>query len=169
MVPAPEFIDPLFLAEQAKNLAGHLKLSLLPRLNDILIDRDRTLQYQLEFSIDAQGIIYIEGKYSVILNLICQRCLNPFDKQLQQVISIGLVRDKQQAEQLSVQYEPLILTSEQLSLQKLIEDEILLGIDIAPVHKIDECPAKELIMHTSTQKHNPFEMLKEFKVKKIKS
>ena len=166
MAPDPEFIDPLLLAEQEKKLAGHLEMSSMQHLNDILIDRDRAVQYQLQFSKDDQGIIYIEGEYSVILNLICQRCLNPFDKPLQNKINIGLVRDKQQAEELSVQYEPLILTSEQITLHELIEDEILLGIDIAPLHEIDECPTRELIKQTLTQKQRPFEVLKEFKVKK---
>ncbi len=63
-------------------------------------------------------------------------------------------------------YEPLILTDEQLSLSKLIEDEVLLSLPMAPMHEPEECPAGGLFEKQAMDRHKPFTVLKDLKKSK---
>lgn len=160
-----QFIEPWLLAEQRESLTGRMSLANMSRLKSLLGDENGSVDYRLDFGRDEQGQAYIEGEISATLTLICQRCMDPVNVHLQNKINIGIVVDKTEAEQLPRHLEPLIPTDSHISLSSLLEDEILLGLPMAPAHKIDQCPSLQLIKDYTVKKHNPFEALKDLKSK----
>lgn len=160
-----QFIEPLHLVEQKESLIGRMTLVKMPRLKSLLGDENGSVDYRLDFGRDEQGQAYIEGEISAGLTLICQRCMSPVDVPLQNKVNIGIVADKTEAERLPRHFEPLIIVDSLISLPSLIEDEVLLGLPMAPAHKIDQCPSRQLIKDHTATKHNPFEALKDLKLK----
>ena len=164
MVPDPQFIKPILLAEQGEILAGKLQINALQRLTNLLCNNKGMVDFRLDFNNNEQGFVSIVGEFRVTLELACQRCLQPFVIPLQNGISIGIVASKDEADHLPGNYEPLILTTDQIPLLTLIEDEILLALPIAPAHEIDQCPATESTEKSSINKRNPFAELKDLKL-----
>ncbi len=160
-----QFIEPLLLAEQRESLTGRMSLANMSRLKSLLGDENGSVDYRLNFGRDEQGQTYIVGEISATLSLTCQRCMGPVDVHLQNKINIGIVVDKTEAERLPRHFESLIPADSHISLPSLIEDEILLGLPMIPAHKIDQCPSRQLIKDYTVKKHNPFEALKDLKLK----
>lgn len=169
MAPDPQFIEPMLLAEQEVSLNGQLELCSLPRLKNVLFDDAGAVTFRLEFGRDAEGVVYIVGEFGTDLELVCQRCLNPLTRHIQNAISIGIVTDRAEAERLPNRYEPLTLKDRHISLLMLIEDEILLGLPMAPVHEFACCSSGQFIADTAMRRENPFAVLKDLKLKKSTS
>ena len=166
MAPDLKFIKPGLLAERQETIAGNIGLSALQRLREMFSVSDNVVEYTLRFSKDNEGFIIILGGFSVTFNMVCQRCLNPVDIEVANTISLGIVADQTEVNRLPAQYESLVLTEDQISLLKLIEDEVLLSLPISPLHRLEECPSDERFKDKPQKKVNPFAVLKDLKLKK---
>jgi len=85
---------------------------------------------------------------------------------LETTVSLVLLREGQDEDNLPVGYEALVLTEKPVSLLTLIEDEIILALPVAVMH--DECPTNNYCLpHQFDEKvihqHNPFQVLKRLK------
>ena len=169
MAPDPVFFKPLLLAEQGGRLQGRLQLENMRRLAEIIYQDTGTVQYHLRLGRDEFGFSYIRGDYQVTLQLVCQRCLNPFTLPLSNEINIGLAASSEQLEKLPSHYEPMLLTTDEVSLLTLIEDEVLLGVPMVPVHPQGDCLAAAQIARHAPDRENPFAVLKQLRVKNSKS
>ena len=69
----PQSIDPLHLAKNKEHIEGFLSLDSLGRLEGVLLDNERQVQYSLSFDFDAAGICLIESKIGAKLSVKCQR------------------------------------------------------------------------------------------------
>lgn len=163
MAPVPQFIDLPLLIEQRGTISGEFALALMPRLLEITVDDSGSVWFELAFGRDDQGIHCITGQYSVSLQAYCQRCLNPVSLCQSGKICLAVVTDRIRMQELPVHYEPLLHDSGSLSLVMLLEDEILLGLPIAPAHSIAECPSDSLMREYSTVRDTPFTVLKNLK------
>lgn len=169
MAPDPVFFKPLLLAEQNGRLDGRLELKGMQRLGEIIYEDSGTIEYHLQLGRDEFGFAYIRGDFEVTLQLICQRCLNPFALSLSNEINIGLAASEAQIERLPSHYEPMLLTTDEVSLLTLIEDEVLLSVPMVPVHKDASCRASELLAGRVRERENPFAVLKQLKMKNSKN
>ena len=169
MAPDPVFIEPLFLAERGGRLDGQLPLNAMERLGEIICEDSGTIEYHLQLGRDDMDVPYIKGSYKVTLKLICQRCLNPFDLYLSGELNIGMAVSEEELELLPGYYEPMLLTTEQVSLSALIEDELLLGIPMVPVHDRGTCLSRETREKIRPRRESPFTVLKDMKVKNSKT
>ena len=169
MAPHPVLFKPLLLAEQMGRLDGQLELKHMQRLGEIIYVDSGTIEYHLQLGRDELGFPYIRGNLEVTLKLVCQRCLNPFDLPLGNEINIGLVRSDEELERLPGHYEPMLLTTDEVSLLTLIEDEILLSVPMVPVHEDASCYAAGPLDDTGPVKENPFAILRQLKLKNSKS
>jgi uncharacterized protein len=139
----PEFIDPLRLAQQQRVLKGKISLSCMKRLVPFLARTEGTVEVDLNFGIDELGVHYIHGGFDTVLDLICQRCLEPMTIRLGGPVSLGVVRSEAEGERLPGHYEPLIVGSDAVLLPAIIEDEVMLALPIVPMHASAQCPGWE--------------------------
>jgi uncharacterized protein len=140
----PEFIDPLRLAQQQRVLKGKISLSYMKRLVPFLATTEGAVDVDLNFGIDEFGVHYIQGGFDTVLDLICQRCLEPMTTRLGGPVSLGIVRSEAEGERLPGHYEPLIIGSDAVLLPAIIEDEVMLALPIVPMHASAQCPVWEI-------------------------
>ena len=76
---------------------------------------------------------------------------------------LGIFSNSDELEALADNYEPLQLDEEVVSLDMLIEDELLLAIPIAPLHNDDECE-NSLYLANINIKESPFSVLEKLKI-----
>jgi uncharacterized protein len=168
---AHEVIDPFRLATSGQILSGEFKLSGMHRLAPLLEDDQGTVHYEIEFGIDDMGIRNVHGHIQAKLKLLCQRCLQPMEFEVNTEVALGVVQSSLEAEQLPGHYEPLLVEGRGISLVEMIEDELLLAVPIVPMHALEQC---EAATHHETGdgasgdaeiKENPFAILADLKVK----
>ena len=79
---------------------------------------------------------------------------------------IGIINDEDELEDLNEDLDPYQAEEGKISLLKLIEDEILLGLPLSPLHEEADCPATESFQEYTATKENPFAVLKTLKPNK---
>jgi uncharacterized protein len=162
-----QFINPVLLAENRERLTGSVPLQALPRLKELLLNDQGCVNYQLQFGRDDQGILHIQGEFSVNLSIACQRCMQPMDLQLAGPIKLGL-SDRDTSKKLPEYYEPLVLNGDQIALETLVEDELLLALPMVPLHEWGQCKETRAMEHYRAKSASPFAVLKKHKDGKFK-
>ena len=160
----PQYIEPLRLAECGEGISGSLPVSALQRLASQLYNRRGMVEFRLEFGKNEQGLVRIRGEYSTQLTMTCQRCLEPLVLRIANTIDLALVPGAVQAGQLPVEIEPLTLAEGQIHLASFIEDEVLLGLPMAPRHEQGRCPQRtDQEKETEPARNKPFAVLKDYR------
>ena len=129
----PVLIDPVNFAERGKRLSGAIEISELTRLSDMLLDNSGVVEIDVSF--DKEGrLSTIQGEIKANLIVECQSCLKQFVLPISRNFKLGLVSSLEQADRLASDCEPLILENEKISLNELVEDELLLALPDFPRH-----------------------------------
>jgi uncharacterized protein len=163
----PDFIDPLVFADKQRQLTGKLTLKKFSRLNDILRDDNECVKIDLSFSKSNQ-LATLLGTIQAALKLECQRCLETMDLTLKVSINLAFVESLEQADKLAGEYEPFILKEKKISLNQLIEDELLLALPDFPRHQqpclnYSNIEIGSVDDDATTQSDNPFSILAQLK------
>jgi uncharacterized protein len=159
----PKQIDPIQLADNQNTLKGDLQLSDMERLKDIFVEEPGIASIELFFNRDAQGYAYLKGSIATGFKVICQRCNLPMILQLNISVEMSPVRTDEEAERLPERYDPLLLSSDTISLLGIVEEEILLSIPIVPKHPMKDCKVKSskfIEWEEEREEVNPFKVLK---------
>ncbi len=163
----PEFIEPLRLAERGRVLQGRLPLSRFRRLAESLVTADGHAQVVLEFGMDEQGRPTVEGDVATELMLRCQRCLEPMALSLDLPVRLVLVRSEAQEQNLPTGFEAMVVGEKPSLLADIIEDELLLGLPLVPMHAPKECRRGRHYEvdagEGADESHSPFEVLAKLK------
>lgn len=161
------FINPLRLAKARKRVEGSIQLDSLVRLKGILLENTGKLQYSLSFDFDESGVCIVESVIESQLVFECQRCLKPVVIEIHKSSLLGVVNNKDEFEALAKNYEPLQLDEEIISIEELVEDELLLSIPLSPLHSDDKCSGKkDLDRINADAKLQPFAVLATLKKEK---
>ena len=153
-------IHPLRLAKARKQIVGKIQLDSLERLKGILLENKGMLQYNLSFNFDESGVCIVECIIDTQLILECQRCFKPVDIEINKSSLLGVVNDKDEFEALAKEYEPLQLDEGIISVEELVEDELLLSIPLSPLHPVDNCSGtNDLDRVNADAKPQPFAVL----------
>ncbi|MCZ6803891.1 MAG: YceD family protein [Proteobacteria bacterium] len=153
-------INPLRLAKARERIEGCLQLDSLVRLKDILLENSGELKYSLSFDFDETGVCIVETGIESQLVLECQRCLDPVVIEIHQSSLLGIVKNKDELGVLAKDYEPLQLDEEIISVEELVEDELLLSLPQSPTHTEHECAGKEDLDRINAEaKQHPFAVL----------
>ena len=160
----PQTISPLLLARNREHIKGSIGLGLLPRLKDIVAKSEGQVQYSFSFDIDQDEICIIKAYVDTRISVICQRCLKPISIDIERNSILGIFSNSEELDRLDNEYEPFELDEETISLDMLIEDELLLAMPIAPLHNNSKCKDKNTTKRlTKNIKENPFSVLKKLK------
>ena len=159
-------INPLRLAKSRERIKGSLQLDSLKRLKGVLLENTGKLEYSLSFDFDESGTCVVESVIDSQLILECQRCLKPVVIEIHKVSLLGVIKDKDEIDSLAKEYEPLQLNEENISVEELLEDELLLSIPLSPLHAENECSGKEILDQVNADaKPQPFAVLAALKKK----
>ncbi len=158
----PQYIDPERLAIEGVHLEGQVGLNEMARLAKLLAVSRGMVSLKLAFSRTEKGLTCITGSYETEMQLTCQRCLEPVTVKLAETINVGITFAGS-ANKLPASAEPLVLTEDTILLADFIEEEILLGLPISPMHELQECAAAEQVRHSDNTASGPFHVLKTLK------
>jgi uncharacterized protein len=99
------------------------------------------------------------------VQLVCQRCLNPFAYELDSSTMLVLGKDDEEADQIEEMLDDesidVIVGNRSCDIRDLIEDEALLALPQVPKH--DVCPDTKLLDALNADKPSPFAGLKDIK------
>lgn len=167
----PATIDLIQLAERGARLTGTLPLKGMPRLAQICDDGSGNVFVDLTFERgEGEEVLLMHGTLHVRLRVTCQRCLEGMDLELEASPWLILLRSGERQDML--EEEPDILVADKpVSLNALVEDELLLALPMVPMHEFNRCPARAHVAgeagfdpnNTEEGRKNPFSVLSKLK------
>lgn len=129
----PALIDGLQFARGAEMLEGTLDSSRLMRLAEMRC-ATTGLCYELRGRIDAEGRGWLQVLANGTLTLECQRCLGPLMFPLALRSELLLAESESDIETAHDDFDR-VLAGKAMDVCRLIEDEVLLALPMAPRHK----------------------------------
>ncbi len=164
----PERLDLLATADAGRELQGSIPLASLERALPVLNSSTGELQVRISLGKDPDGTRYLSGTIMGVVELQCQRCLEPVRLPLNLTFRLGIVRSNEAARALHSRYEPLIVDAEPTRIAEIVTDEVLLALPLVPVHGEDaQCSKflKAYRMPDNVSRENPFAILAGLKQK----
>lgn len=156
-------VDSLEFARSGKALSGKFEIAALGRLHDRLASTDGFVEYELAGYTDDKGKPSLHCRVRGALNLICQRCLQPMEWQVD--LDSDLVLAMSEAELAEDEEDPeapdRLLAQKDMKVQDLVEDELLLGLPLAPRHPEGRCQPS--VPQESGEAASPFAALAQLK------
>jgi uncharacterized protein len=132
MSPAlADLVNAKELAGRSASLERSLDLRQLPRVTEAGALKGTNVQARLRFAI-FQGRTTVEVEVEGVAVLECQRCLKPCETPLRESEQVMVAASDD--DEAAGGYEPFIGDVESLSLSALIEEQVLLGLPLVPMH-----------------------------------
>ena len=168
----PRYVEPRKFARQRVDLEGFIPVEACIRLGSV-VEAINELQATLSFDISDEGQFCMTGSVSANLDLLCQRCLEPFPRDTEVKLNLAVVWNEDGVKQLPGHYEPWIACEESADLYSIIEEELLLSLPAAAYHSAD-CVDASLFsagpgdkaaetQSSGDKKKNPFQVLEQLK------
>ncbi|WP_100641100.1 23S rRNA accumulation protein YceD [Alteromonas facilis] len=168
-VKLPQNIDPVKSAIKRSDYVGVIATKDMVRLLDAVIRCDEYANVKVKFEKDAQGLVIFHGSVSVDVSLSCQRCNGELAHSLDLSFCFSPVQGVEQADEIPEAYEPIEVNEYgEIDLFQLLEDELILGLPLVPLHAEEQCSVKPEDMTfgqiaEEPTRENPFAVLKELK------
>ena len=156
-------IDGLIFAREGRRLQGELAVRELPRLQDLVADSRGSIRYAFTGSVNGQGKPVLDIDVSGSLALVCQRCLGRMDYELQRRSRFILIEGGQPLPDVAEEDPNAenIAAGDVSDVVDIVEQEVLLGLPIAPTHADDMCEARPELPREMTP--SPFAELSKLK------
>jgi len=171
----PPYIYPKRLPAEDAGASGRLKLQDMKRIAELLVPPFAgDVQVTLAFG-RAGKFRTISGTVCCELTLRCQRCLQAKPLLVDHAFALALLTHEKNIEQLPDPYDPLLITDDPISLNQLVEDELLLVLPLVPMHALADCQARFIsdpeasgsvsigVGEATKKQANPFDVLKNLK------
>ena len=137
----------------------------MSRLHQDCADQSGTIAWAVDGATSKQGYPQMTLSVSGTVQLVCQRCLNPFSYVLDTSTVLMLGKDDEHADEIEEviadESIDVIVGSRTCDLRDLIEDEALLGLPQVPKH--ESCPENKVLDALKSDKPSPFAGLKDIK------
>jgi uncharacterized protein len=136
------------LADREVTLNGELEVGKLTRLKTLLHTDGGSVSATLRFGQRGHGWLAVEVEYRTAVQLVCQRCLEPFRHELEGRTNVVVADEASMPATMPAGFEPFELTGGRLQPAQLIEDELIVAIPLVPKHpRVEDCGslARELV------------------------
>ena len=159
-------INSIEFARKALEIHDTIAVSRFSRLREALASSEGALDCRLKGSVSVDGKprlqLYVQG----VLQLSCQRCLEPFEFELDIASSFLIVPDEGAipSSEDESDDEDYLVAEAHMQVIDLIEDEILLALPLSPKHEIERCGASGKL--NELKKPSPFAVLQGLKTGK---
>ena len=128
------------LANRGVTLSGELDIDKLTRLRGLLHSDAGSVRATLRFRQRGDGWLESEVDYRAPVELVCQRCLEPFQQELAERVNVVLADGDSLPAVVPEGFEPFELEDGRLQPAQLIEDELIVAIPLVPKHaRIEDC------------------------------
>jgi uncharacterized protein len=128
------------LADRGAALSAELTVDTLPRLVSLLDSGAGSVRATLTFSQRRDGWLGAALEYAAAVQLVCQRCLEPFRHEWADRVDLVLADAKAVPATVPEAHEPFELEGGKLRPVELIEDELILALPLVPKHaRIADC------------------------------
>ena len=97
-------------------------------------------RYSLIFQRDDAGRSVVTGTCALEIRPTCQRCLGRVDIGLDCALSLALIGNEAQADDLPPALDPAVVEHDRLRPLDLVEEELLLALPLVPMHPVGDCP-----------------------------
>jgi uncharacterized protein len=156
-------IDAFDFCRQKHERSGEMALSDLPRLAAELTDTNGLLRWTVLGGVDTQGHPHLNLHVSGPVHLRCQRCLGPFEFEIDSESVLFLAEDEATADALEEQLDDesvdVVVGSKTMDMVALMEDEALLALPVSPRHEV--CPDQSALDALKKDRpDSPFAVLK---------
>ena len=156
--------DPIEFARGRKSLEGNIALQSLPRLEGSLATMEGSVHFKVSGFVNELGAPGLRCEVQGKVKLLCQRCLEPMEYSLDLDSKLLLDDTEPTLEDYENPDAPETIPIEaNMSVAALVEDEILLGLPMAPHHAGNACKEPPT---TETGKPHPFAVLERLKTVK---
>lgn len=160
----PLKVDPFRFADNATCLHGKIPIKDMQRLGTSLYADDGEVIIDITFGVDEQRIRYLRGHIEATIVLQCQRCMESLNYEIINDFMSGFVQSEEEADALPERYDPVVVKDGILLIQDLIEDELILGLPIVPMHNLKDCKiapplAADSEMASEEKKDSPFKVI----------
>ena len=161
--PYADLIDVGVLTAQSAHLQREFAVASFERLADRLERSDGRVQVELWVT-EAGEFPGLEGTVHAQPWLVCQRCLEAFEANVESQVRVALVASDAEADRVPDDFEPVEIDAGRFDLHAVVEDELLLALPLVPMHaSAAECanaravtPQSEVVEPTKSPTHRPF-------------
>ena len=169
--PLPKRFNPDLLARDGASFETTFAQKNLKRLEATILTAENDVSCTAVFSRHKRRV-HIRGSFQTVVEMQCQRCLEAMDVNIDESYELVFVEDEDAAEALPEQFDPVILDENgDMGVYDLFEDEIIMHIPAFPKHsdsalcRVEKTEFGELPKEVSEDKANPFEALKDLRLK----
>jgi uncharacterized protein len=128
------------LANREVTLSGELDLGKLARLGSLLHSDVGSVRATLHFRQRREGWLALRLDYRAAVQLVCQRCLEPFRHELADQVDVVVADAASIPATVPEGCEPFELEEGRLLPAQLIEDELIVAIPLVPKHaRVEDC------------------------------
>jgi len=146
--PFPERVTPRKLCNRNGSINSTIPLGKLLRLSEYLDDLHGQAEVSLSFDRDEAGHCVITGSLKAVVNMQCQRCLEPVRVTLDSGLELKVAEDEDEAQQIAGssddphdKLETVVCEDGQLDLLAVVEDELIMSLPTVAVHDDEHCNA----------------------------
>ncbi|GAB3436153.1 DUF177 domain-containing protein [Massilia solisilvae] len=137
----------------------------MTRLAADCADQTGEIRWSIQGGTTPQGYPSLTLSVAGTVQLVCQRCLQPFGYEIDSSTVLVLGRDDEEADEieelLADERIDVIVGSNCCDIRDLLEDEALLALPQSPKHEV--CPDTSLLDSVKSEKVSPFAGLKNLK------
>ena len=128
------------LADRGVTLSGELDVGELTRLKSLLHSDSGSVRATLRFRQRGDGWLASQLDYRVEIELVCQRCLEPFRHELAQSVNVVIADGDSLPATVPEGFEPFEVAGGRLQPAELVEDELIIAIPLVPKHaRVEDC------------------------------
>jgi uncharacterized protein len=121
-------------------LSGELQISKLSRLRSLLHSDAGSVRATLRFRQRGDGWLGSELELAAAVELVCQRCLEPFRYELAETVNVVLASSDSLPASVPDGSELFELEDGTFRPDQLIEDELIVAIPLVPKHaRVEDC------------------------------
>jgi uncharacterized protein len=128
------------LADRGVTLEGELPIGKLTRLESLLHSDAGSVRATLRFRQRHDGWLASELEYRGAVELVCQRCLEPYRHELGGTVNVVLADSASLPAAVPEGFEPFELEDGRLRPAELVEEELIVALPLVPKHaRIEDC------------------------------
>jgi uncharacterized protein len=128
------------LAGREVTLSGELEIDKLTRLKTLLHSSVGSLRATLRFRQRGDGWLAVELGYQASVQLVCQRCLEPFRHEIEDTVNVVVADSDSVRSVTPAGYEPFEVEEGRFQPAELVEDELIVAMPLVPKHaRVEDC------------------------------
>jgi uncharacterized protein len=158
-------IDTFEFCRTNSSQQGVTPVAEMARLAKECADKSGEITWNAAGATHKLGIPQMTLSVSGTVQLVCQRCLQPYAHHLDSSTVLMLGKDDADADEIEERIDDesidVIVGSRSMELMYLVEDEALLALPQSPRHEV--CPDASLLDKAKSEKISPFDALKSLK------